>query len=673
MKNKKRLALIGGLSAILIITVILFLAFKGKPDEEKAVIESQNVIEEADRENGPESEQETETAKEPQGDQAEAVLITAPVITEETACGTDGPILDYADEHLIIFHDYFGLFAYDIMESRIIGAVDLASIGCQYTQGEDYCEVLTASNGWKVFLHPISSEDMYTYDVLNNRLTREPYDPDGKGAFYHLKETADCVDSQPYLRSFYCAPLKDDHYLYLKSGSGMASDLYYFIEQNHERVQFAKLFDDYPGEGEGGIFDYGDYTGYLDECTDWMNCSLFQGTDYDGDGLADRVYRENLADYESCNYRIEFGNGDLIEIPRMGGGIPEVSTCDIDGDGSKEILFRQYYGFSTDPMAFGETAIFRKESGQYEQLLPPQDLCAYMGDDEFELQGSPGAYQPSLTLCYEKQSEWEIRVTAKELAKVGILDETVPINDDVAAMFNSPYAEKEHRSVCYETTVVKGEKDLLEFHFEVFNKWSSDEVVVTAAYENGELQIVESRYVTEADKEKTLQGTSYGISPSKSVVIPEIEMLTFEEASAQGEVREYADTLPGSDEGVWYLVTAGGVEYIYGKYNFDKEENYELFSWALRDDSHQLANGLRVGMTEEEALEVCPALISIDFEGTGWPAWNGTAYPGNWTEEFDDILIANIENYEEELPVFLALMLKSGKIAAITQYEPTAG
>lgn len=665
MKDKKKAAWIGGLLAVLILIIILFAVFRGNRDQEEAVTATQNIIEETDSE-----EESEETGKE----LVETLLITTPIITEEMVCGADGPILDYADEHLIIFHDYFGLFAYDIMESRIIGAVDLASIGCQYTQGDDACEVLTASNGWKVFFHPMSSEKMYTYDVLNNRLTIESYNPEGKKAFYQLEETTDCVGSEPYLRSFYCAPLKNDRYLYLESGSGMAVDLYYVIEQDHERVQFARLFDEYPGGGEaGGIFDYGNYTGYLDECVGWMNCSQFQGKDYDGDGLTDRVYRENLNDYESCNYRIEFGNGDLIEIPRMGSGMPDVITCDLAGDGSKEILFQLSYGFSTDPMGFGETAVFGKQNGKYEQLLPPQDLCAYMGEDESDPQGSLSLYQPSLTLCYEKQSEWEIRVMAKELAKFGVLDETVLVNDDVAAMFNSSSAEKERRSVCYETTVVKGTKDLLEFHFEVFQKWSLDEVVVTASYENGELQIIESRYVTEADKERALQGVSYDISPSKAAVIPEIDMLTYEEVSALGEVREYAGNLPGSDEGVWYLAAIEGVEYIYGKYDFDEEGNYELFSWALRDDSHQLANGLKVGMTEEKALEVCPTLTTIDFEGTGYPAWNGTAYPDNWTDEFDHILIANIENHKEDIPVFLALMMKSGKVAAITWYEPTAG
>lgn len=458
----------------------------------------------------------------------ETITVVSPAITAEMPCGADGPILDYADGNLIIFHDYCGLFAYDIVEGKVIGAVDFVSIGCGYTQGEHTCEVLTDPNGWKVYLHPLNEEKMFIYDVLNNRLTREPYNPEGKEAFRNLEETAGHVDPQPYLRSFYCAPLKDGRYLYLESGSGMVSDLYYIIEQNHERVRFAKIFDGY-SEGQGDIFAYTDYTGYLDECTNWSGYSQFSERDYDEDGLADRVYRENISGCGSCNYRIEFGNGDLIEIPRMGSGIPDIQQCDLDGDGTDEILFRQFYGFSTDPRAFGETAIFMKKNGRYEQLMPPQDLCFYM-EGETGSQGGSKRYQPCLTFCYEKQSEWEMRVMVKELAKVGILDETVSLNDDLAAFFNQPESEREHVSVCYETTVAGGEWDLLEFHFQVFNKWSLDEVTVTAAYDNGELQIVGSRYDSEAANPQ-----NYGIAPEDAAVIPEVELLAYKGSKKPGD------------------------------------------------------------------------------------------------------------------------------------------
>ena len=46
-----------------------------------------------------------------------------------------------------------------------------------------------------------------------------------------------------------------------------------------------------------------------------------------------------------CTYRIEFGNGDVIETKRLGMGIPEIQTCDLNGDGVKEIPIQLSYGF----------------------------------------------------------------------------------------------------------------------------------------------------------------------------------------------------------------------------------------------------------------------------------------------------------------------------------------
>lgn len=107
------------------------------------------------------------------------------------------------------------------------------------------------------------------------------------------------------------------------------------------------------------------------------------------------------------------------------------------------------------------------------------------------------------------------------------------------------------------------------------------------------------------------------------------------------------------------------------------QSGYTLYSWALWDDSHQLANGLKVGMTRAEVLACCPRLTPIDFESTGLYQWNAAAYPDFWTADFDGILIANIEDnleeHDESLPVCLALMMKDDVVMAITQYHPTAG
>ncbi|MFG6357023.1 MAG: hypothetical protein K1W26_09425 [Acetatifactor sp.] len=118
--------------------------------------------------------------------------------------------------------------------------------------------------------------------------------------------------------------------------------------------------------------------------------------------------------------------------------------------------------------------------------------------------------------------------------------------------------------------------------------------------------------------------------------------------------------------------------YIYGKLSGKPDEDtfhssYELYSWAIWDESHRLANGIQVGMTRDEVLAICPNMRAIGFETEGYPAWNGTAYPDCWTDAFDGILITNIEDGIDNTPVYLALMMKDDKVLAITKYEPTAG
>lgn len=184
-------------------------------------------------------------------------------------------------------------------------------------------------------------------------------------------------------------------------------------------------------------------------------------------------------------------------------------------------------------------------------------------------------------------------------------------------------------------------------------------------------ETVQSRQIFPADR-------SFDISPADAAVKPEVELPAFEEAVKRGEVVEYdresGGTLPGAEDGIWCSVTVGGVEYLYAKYDYDEEKKYQLFSWALRDSSHELENGIKTGMTEQEVLKICPMLASVDFSERGWPSWNGSAYPEHWSDEFDSVLVANIEDYRgDNPPVFLAVMMKDKVVRALTFYEPTAG
>lgn len=87
-----------------------------------------------------------------------------------------------------------------------------------------------------------------------------------------------------------------------------------------------------------------DFEGYLDDASlsEMEFYSDFQKTDYDGDGVADRVYRERKGD--NVNYRIEFGSGAVLEFP-MAGKLNWISimAVDLNGDGINEIVFEGNY------------------------------------------------------------------------------------------------------------------------------------------------------------------------------------------------------------------------------------------------------------------------------------------------------------------------------------------
>lgn len=66
---------------------------------------------------------------------------------------------------MVIFHGYFGLFVYSVKEEQMLQTIDLEPIVCNYTQGENACEVLVSKDGKKIYLHTMNSETMYVYDI----------------------------------------------------------------------------------------------------------------------------------------------------------------------------------------------------------------------------------------------------------------------------------------------------------------------------------------------------------------------------------------------------------------------------------------------------------------------------------------------------------------------------
>lgn len=95
----------------------------------------------------------------------------------DQSIGVDMCFLDYASDEFVIFHGYFGLFVYDLNKQKLVRSIDLKSIDCDSTQGDDYCDVTVSEDGNMVYLHPMSSENMYVYTVNNNILRETEYEP----------------------------------------------------------------------------------------------------------------------------------------------------------------------------------------------------------------------------------------------------------------------------------------------------------------------------------------------------------------------------------------------------------------------------------------------------------------------------------------------------------------
>lgn len=213
-------------------------------DAAEAVFTIGNVIED-------DTVQEESTAKEtvPESDEAEEgtpIELTACTLTEEDICGADGPILDYADEERIIFHDYCGMFVFDRETEEITTAFDLAAIGCQDTQGDESCKVSVTADGRKVYLHVSGAKEMYVYEVEETLLTKKSYSMRDSGKLCKLQTTNECVEADATVfRTFSCMELEKDTYLYLESGSGLIADLCYVIEKDGQQIERENLFTNY--------------------------------------------------------------------------------------------------------------------------------------------------------------------------------------------------------------------------------------------------------------------------------------------------------------------------------------------------------------------------------------------------------------------------------------------
>ncbi len=131
---------------------------------------------------------------------------------------------------------------------------------------------------------------------------------------------------------------------------------------------------EYEIDPDSSPFVLWEYTGYVDEATDYTWYREFIDRDYDEDGKKDRLFREVNIDEQRAYYTLDFGNGRELHVPEAyDTGFPHVEAADINEDGEKEILFTLSYDTSTHPPAVSDIWLFKydKKSGEYvEEELP---------------------------------------------------------------------------------------------------------------------------------------------------------------------------------------------------------------------------------------------------------------------------------------------------------------
>ncbi len=113
--------------------------------------------------------------QEPSGEEGDNVPVKEADYKITELWGADTPRIYYEDESRMIFAGCFGLFVYSKQEKQVVQSLDLKYIGCDYTQGDKYCEINVSTDGTQVYLHINNDETMYQYSVDTNQLHHLKY------------------------------------------------------------------------------------------------------------------------------------------------------------------------------------------------------------------------------------------------------------------------------------------------------------------------------------------------------------------------------------------------------------------------------------------------------------------------------------------------------------------
>ena len=159
--------------------------------------------------------------------------------------GADGVIPYYIDENKIIFGGYFGIFTYDRQQRSIVDSLDLKYIGCNYTQGDYYCDIRACEDGSTVYMQ-LNKDDGYTL------FTYKPELPEIQKASLTRENRKESIYDSPEL-SLFKLDLNYDvgGYEYVQNGEKRC-----LIIRETNRIIGDCTFADFPMKEETGIVVY---------------------------------------------------------------------------------------------------------------------------------------------------------------------------------------------------------------------------------------------------------------------------------------------------------------------------------------------------------------------------------------------------------------------------------
>lgn len=90
-------------------------------------------------------------------------------IADNTMIGPYLPSLDYADENMIIFHNYLGIFIYDLNEKYIISSMDLDSL----KMTDSNVSVRVNEEGTDIYIMPDNSDFAFCWNISSDSLQKK--------------------------------------------------------------------------------------------------------------------------------------------------------------------------------------------------------------------------------------------------------------------------------------------------------------------------------------------------------------------------------------------------------------------------------------------------------------------------------------------------------------------